>query len=99
MAKKAQPSLQANDHFQITPSDTLEVKDDPNNTTNLYTFGYVHNAGSSGAQIRVRSVDGTIGLAYVNAGQTDCLMVKQIFATSPTPPSDLYLRIGRGGSF
>lgn len=93
---QAVSSLQSDDHFEITPSDTVAVKDDPNNTEN-YEFVYLHNASAVGGQVRVLSGAGKEGLMYLNPGQTGDLKVKQVFATAPVPPSDLYGRVGFKG--
>lgn len=98
MPKVAKPSLQASDHFVITPSDTLGIAVDAANTDG-YTFCYVHNATATGTQLRVKSVDGRTGLIYLAGGQTSSLMVSQVFATAPVAPAGLYAHIGRGGSF
>ena len=102
MAKKAIPSLQASDAFAITPSDTLDVKSDPNNATNLYAFCYVHNP-SAGATVRVDTVEGTTVTMYVAQGQILGdqlpLQVRRIYNTTPTPPANLIALIGYGGMF
>ena len=102
MAKKALPSLQTADAFAITPSDTLLLVDDPNNTTNQYSFCYVLN-NSAGATVKVQTIEGSTVTVYVAQGETVGgkvpLMIKQIFATSPTPPASLTALIPFGGSF
>lgn len=93
---KQTSSLQTDDHFPITPSDTLDIKDDGGNT-NGYDWCYVHNAGSTGGQLRVAAVGGGIAKMYLNPGQTGELKVKRVYATNPAPPSDLVGRVGFKG--
>lgn len=102
MAKRAIQSLQASDAFAITPSDTLDVKADPNNTTYKYEFCYVHNPAAGGT-VRVDTVEGTTVTMYVGQGQilgnTIPLQVRRIYNTTPTPPAGLIALIGYGGMF
>lgn len=102
MAKRTYPSLQAEDAFAITPSDTLLIPNDPNNSTNQYPWCYVLN-NSAGATVKVQTVQGTTVTVWVNQGEViggDLpLMVKQVFNTIPSPPVSLTALIPFGGSF
>lgn len=101
MAKKALPSLQASDAFAITPSDTLDIKADPNNT-NAYGFCYVHNPSAS-ATVKVDTVEGTTVTMYAVQGQVlggqIPVQVRRVYNTTPTPPANLIALIGYGGMY
>lgn len=91
------PSLQATQAFVITPSDTVNIKDDTNNTED-YPFVFLHNidtgatcrvlpAGQTGAEVPI-----TI---FLPQGATFPLAVRRVFLTSPAPPSGLIGMYGK----
>lgn len=81
-------SVQGTSQFPITPSDTLLVSEDAGNT-NGFAHCYIHNR-SAGGEIRVMALDDTVATTiYLNQGATHPVPVKQVFATSPVPPTNL----------
>lgn len=82
------PSLQGSSMFTATPSDTLFVSSDPNNT-NQFGYVYLHNT-AAGATVRVLAVDDSVAQTiYIPQGGIFPVMVKKIFATSPVAPAGL----------
>jgi hypothetical protein len=89
MARKGVfPAIQGDDGWIITPSDTINVKDDPNNPGD-YEFVFLHNPSITDAiSVRVlpaaapddddRAID--VGIA---ATGTCPIAVKRIYATDP----------------
>lgn len=104
MAKKSQPSLQASDAFVVTPSDTGSILTDPGNATNLYTFVYLHNYGTSGV-VFVSPADAPDTTTtydvpiYLAQGATSPIMVRKVWATGLGAGVTLTAFVGRGGSF
>jgi hypothetical protein len=102
MAKRAIPSLQASDAFEITPDDAGNITDDAANV-NDYTFVYVHCSGTAGL-VYVTPVDAPDDTTtydvpiYLAQGQTSSLMVKKVWSTGTTA-TGLVAFVGRGGSF
>lgn len=87
------PAIQATECFIVTPSDTVDIKDDPNNPRE-YAFCFLHNpsltdnievrvipagATTQGAEV-ITDFAVTIGIP---ACGTSPLAVKRVFATSP----------------
>jgi hypothetical protein len=83
------PGIQATDAFVIVPSDTVNIKDDANNT-NDFPFVFIHNpttgglvkvlpAGQTGTEVPVS--------VYIPEGGSCPLAVKRVYATSPVPPT------------
>lgn len=97
-------SLQPTDAFPITPSNTLNLKDDPANTgTPKYTFCTVHNPAAGGT-VRVLPAsapddDLKAVTIYIPQGGVSQIAVKRIYSGTPTPPTGLVAFIGKGGSF
>ena len=99
------PSIQASAAFVITPSDTDNIIEDPNNTgptNSKFAFCFIKNPSLTDAvEVRVLPADApdddnyavTIGIA---ACSTDSLAVKRVYATSPTvTEGDVIAYIGK----
>jgi hypothetical protein len=99
------PTIQASVAFDITPSDTLNIKDDPNNTgpaSAKFAFCFLKNPSLTDAvEVRVLPADAPDDDAYavtigVAACATDPLAVKRVYATSPTrAEGDVIAYIGK----
>jgi hypothetical protein len=83
------PAEQFNHAFAVTPSDTVDIKDDENNVNNA-SHVFLHNV-SAGATVRVLPAGNstTAVTIYIPQGGTSNLAVKRVFATTPTPPAGL----------
>ncbi len=95
MAKKLNQvynSLQADDAFPITPSDTVNIVGDVGNTKG-YEFVFVKNNTSAGGSVKVTTVHDTEITVYINSGAVEPLAVKRVWAT-PAPPASLLGYIG-----
>lgn len=79
MSKQSFPSLQADDAFNITVSDTVNISGDANNTKG-YKFCFVHNKGVGGL-VKVTTVNGTDITVYINQGATCELAVSRVWST------------------
>lgn len=78
----------AQDAFTITPSDTLNIAVDANNTKG-YKHCFVHNP-STGATVRVLPADSDVAVTiYIAQGATSDLAVKRVYNTTPAPPAGL----------
>lgn len=81
-------SVQGTSQFPITPHDTNTIAQDSGNTKG-FVHCYIHNR-SAGGEIRVMAVDDAVATTiYLNQGATHPVPVKQVFATSPVPPTNL----------
>ena len=92
MAVKQFLELQAVKGFAITPSDTVDIKDDTANTEDV-AFVYLHNVAAS-ATCRVLPAGDKNAVpvpltVYLTQGQVFPLAVRRVYATTPTPPAGL----------
>lgn len=78
------PSLQADDGFVLTPSDSLNVVSDPNNSIQLYQFVYVKNNSATAGSVKVTTVHGTDLTLYINAGAIEPIAVRRVWSTGTT---------------
>jgi hypothetical protein len=95
MAKKLNQvynSLQADDAFVITPSDSLNIVEDAANTQD-YEFVFVKNNTNAGGLVKVTTVHGTEITIYINSGAVEPLAVKRVWA-NPAPPASLVGYVG-----
>jgi hypothetical protein len=82
------------DAFAITPSDTLGISVDAANTKG-YKHCYVHNPAAGGT-VRVLPADSDVAVTiYIPQGATSELAVKQVFLTTPTPPTGIIAYIAK----
>src|SRR5690606_36532272 len=89
------PALQADDSWTPEPSDTVDIKDDPNNPAG-YEFCFLHNPSlDTAVQARVLPAAATLADAEDNidnyavdicipAGATHPLAIKRLYATNPS---------------
>ncbi len=82
------PALVWDDAFVLTPSDTLDVSADPNNTADNYSWVYVKNSTNAGGSVKVTTVHGKDVTVFIPAGGVETLAVKRVWST-PTPPATL----------
>jgi hypothetical protein len=87
------PAIQATHAFSITPSDTVDVKDDTANPDDaLHVF--LHNPGA-GVTVRVlpagMSTDDTPVTVYIAQGATLPLAVRRVYATTPTTAAGAFI--------
>lgn len=76
------------DAFAITASDTVNISGDAGNTKGYKTV-FLHNI-AAGATCRVLPADSDTPVTiWLPQGITSTLAVKQVFATTPTPPAGL----------
>ena len=95
MAKKLNQvynSLQADDAFLITPSDSANIVSDTGNTKS-YEFCFVKNSTAAGGLVKVTTVHDTDVTVYINSGAVEPLAVKRVWAT-PAPPATLHGYVG-----
>lgn len=79
------PAIQASIAFSVTPSDSVDIKDDVANSI-AAPFVFLHNPGT-GATVRVQPAGqastGTPVTVYIAQGATLPLAVRRVYATSP----------------
>jgi hypothetical protein len=90
------PAIQATHAYSITPSDTVDVKDDAANLDDA-TCVFLHNPGT-GVTVRVLPAGSPAGTADANAvtiyiaqGATCPLAVRRVYATTPATSAGDFL--------
>lgn len=93
--KKYPPFLQATDAFAVTPSDTLALAADPNNTSYQYPIACIYVGGAG--NLKCVTADGsTVTFTGLLAGTFVPVLVKQVFATLTTTTNMVAL-VGTAG--